>query len=217
MGKVNYVLGKLVRRESKLPISKENMATKSNIRRNNLTPKYTAPDVYTDGVYRTPVPMEKVSAFGSHFISPAHQGGIRHAVDFYVPEGTEVRAPAAGTVIRFKEDSDAHGLTKRYWLLGNDILIKCSNGEYVSLEHLQHNFATKLGLGAGQRVGQGEIIGISGVTGYAEFPHVHTEVLKFVGNARSKASLANYKNYVTKKIRFSRKDIPFDLYREESR
>lgn len=211
------MLRKLVRVDSKLPISDSNMGTKPMLKNEGLPPEHRAPDVYTSGIYRTPVPMERVTSFGSHFISPAHQGGLLHSIDFYVEEGTKVRAPANGTVLNIKEDSDTHGLTKEYWELGNFILLECADGEYVSLEHMQHNFATRLKVKVGDRVREGSIIALSGVTGFAEFPHVHMEVLQFVGGNMTHAELLNYKNFVTKKIRFSRDDIPFDLYEEEQK
>jgi hypothetical protein len=46
---------------------------------------------------------------------------------------------------------------------------------------------------------------------------VHMEVLKFIGDPKSKESLEDYRNYITKKIRFDVRDIPFDLYQKEKK
>ncbi len=210
-------MNKLVRDGSKLPISKSNMAKKKDIKKERLAPQKDAPDIYTKGIYRTPAQMSKVNAFGSHFISPAHQGGIKHAVDFYMPKGTMVIAPASGTISAIKQDSNVHGLTKKYWAQGNFVQIKCSNDEYVSMEHLCHNFARVLGIKIGQGVKVGDIVGISGMTGFAEFPHTHMEVLVYTGPRNSKRAMQNWRNYVTRKIRFNKKDIPFNLYAEEGK
>jgi murein DD-endopeptidase MepM/ murein hydrolase activator NlpD len=190
------------------------MAQKGNIRAEGLVPQQSTTE-YSISTCRTPVNMAKVTRFGSHFISPAHQGGIQNAVDFYTPNGTAVRAPATGVICGLVEKFDAHGLTKKYWLMGNELKIKCKNGEYILLEHLQCGFAKKLNIKIGQKVSACEVVGMSGDTGFAEFPHVHMEVQKFIGDVRSKRSVADYKNYITKKIRFDSRDIPFDLYLKE--
>jgi len=174
-------------------------------------------DEYSEGVYRAPVPMEKVSAFGSHFISPAHQKALKNSVDFYLPVGIKVIAPADGTISKIIEDSGVHGISTAYWFKGNGIGMVCPNGENIWLEHLQHGFATRLGIRVGQSVKEGDVIGISGNTGFTENPHLHMELSKFIGDSESEDSQDNYMNYVTKRIRFSAEDIPFDLYKKEER
>jgi murein DD-endopeptidase MepM/ murein hydrolase activator NlpD len=169
---------------------------------------------YTIGTYRTPIPMNRATNFGSQNISPAHQGGIQWAVDFYVPEGTQVCAPASGYVCEIAQHFTDHGITTEYWSKGNGIGITCPNGEYIWMEHMQNGFATKLGIKVGQKVKVGNIVGISGNTGLSDKPHVHMEVLKFIGDPKSKESLVS-NNYITKKIRFDKRDISFDLYIKE--
>lgn len=212
--KTEELLQKLVVVGSELPISRKFMAQRDNVEKEGLVPQRFTED-YSIGVYKVPVSLDKVSAFGSHFISPAHQKGLKNAVDFYVPDGTEMIAPASGTISSFIERFNIHGITTKYWLYGNDLVITCPNGERVWLEHLQHGFATKLGIKVGQKVKAGDIIGISGNTGFSENPHVHMDVLEFIGNQNSKTSIEDYMNYITKKIRFDTKDIPFDLYAKE--
>ena len=199
-----------------LPISKKFMSQETNLRKKGLL-QHRSTDEYSLGIYRVPVPLKKVSAFGSRLISPAHRDIFKNAVDFYVPTGTEVTAPAGGTVCELIEGFEGHGISTRYWFRGNGITLACPNGEYVWLEHMQHRFATRLGLKLGQKVRAGSVIGISDNTGFSEHPHVHIEVLKFTGKRKTKAALADYRNYLSKRIRFNRRDIPFDLYREEDR
>jgi murein DD-endopeptidase MepM/ murein hydrolase activator NlpD len=210
------LLKKLVAKGAPLPIGKRFMDQKVNVVKERLVLDKST-DEYSDGVYRTPVPMGKVSAFGSHFISPAHQKSLKNSIDFYVPVGIRIIAPADGTVSRIIENSNVHGISTAYWLKGNSISIKCTNGEYIWLEHLQRGFATKLGIRVGRKVKAGDVIGISGNTGFTENPHVHMELNKFIGNPKSKASLDNYMNYMTRRARFSKRDIPFDLYKKEAR
>ena len=196
-----------------LPVSQE-FLHQQRAEIGELTPKQLT-SAYTDGIYRTPVPMEKVIAFGSQNISPAHQGGIQWAVDFYVPEGTPVRALASGKIDKIVQQFTEHGAETKYWEMGNGIRIWCENGECIWMEHMRHDFANELGLKIGQEVNAGDIVGISGNTGFTENPHVHTEVLEFKGDLKSAESVADYRNYITKKIRFDTRDIPFDLYKKE--
>jgi murein DD-endopeptidase MepM/ murein hydrolase activator NlpD len=205
----------LVRRDSALPISQEFKDMARRVSEKTFVPEQETSE-YTCWIYKTPVDMEKVTSFGSGYISPTHQKGMKNAVDFYVPEGTDVRAPAEGVVARIYEKSKVHGTTLDYWLKGNAVLIKCAWNEYVWLVHLQHNFATELGLKAGQKVNRGEKIGMSGNTGFTENPHVHMEVLKFTGDPGSKKSLGIHRNFISKRIAFDW-ELPFDLYLEEQR
>ena len=194
------ILRKLVARGSALPVGAKFMAQKANVLKEKLVPARVS-SAYSKGVYRTPVGMGAVTAFGSRCISPAHQLGIRNAVDFYVPEGTPVRAPADGVISAVAEKSRSRGISTRYWLKGNGLCIRCANGERVWMEHMRHGFATELGIRVGQAVKACDRVGTSGNTGFTENPHVHMEVLKPGGG------------YVALKIRFDRRDIPFDLYR----
>lgn len=145
------VARKLVAKGSILPIGAEFMAQKANVLRERLVPA-RASSAYTKGVYRTPVAMGAVTAFGSRHISPAHQLGIRNAVDFYVPDGTPVRAPAGGVVSAIAEGSRSSGISTKYWLKGNGLGIRCANGERIWMEHMRHGFATELGIEVAQEV-----------------------------------------------------------------
>ena len=210
------IASRLMRPDTELPVSSAFfMGIKTAIADAKLAPKRVAEDKYSINVYRIPVPIDKVIAFGSQNISPAHQGGIRWAVDFYVPEGTLIRAPCPGWILEIVQKFDGHGTTIDYWAKGNGIFIMGSKGEYLWLEHLQHKFAKDLKLHVGQKMGSDELVGISGNTGITEKPHVHMEVLEYVGSRFLFYERLGYQNYLTKKIRFDTKDIPFDLYVKE--
>jgi murein DD-endopeptidase MepM/ murein hydrolase activator NlpD len=203
----------LVARDSQPPISADFKSMAEEVARKGLAPD-TETQRYSALTYRVPVPMSEVTAFGSHFISPAHQKGIINAVDFYVPEGTPIRAPMRGEVAQIKENSTVHGISTYYWLKGNGIGIRCDKGEYLWLEHLRSGFATELGIEKGQEVKAGDLIAYGGNTGFSESPHVHMEVLSLCPDTvRPTAPLIKrLLNYSTLKIRFSNRDMPFDIY-----
>jgi murein DD-endopeptidase MepM/ murein hydrolase activator NlpD len=97
-----------------------------------------------------------------------------HALDFEMPEGTEVVAAREGVVVDVKEDSNVGGLTDTFRDKGNYVLIYHSDGTFGSYFHLRMNGAM---VKVGQKVKRGEVIGLSGNTGWSSAPHLHFEVL----------------------------------------
>jgi murein DD-endopeptidase MepM/ murein hydrolase activator NlpD len=93
------------------------------------------------------------------YVSGSHNG-----VDFGVPAGTKVMALANG-VIAGTGDTD---LTCKGASFGRWILIKFDNGLAATYGHL-----TVISVKQGQRVNVGDIVGLSGNTGYSTGPHLH--------------------------------------------
>jgi len=61
--------------------------------------------------------------------------------------------------------------------VGNEIVIKHSNGEFTDYCHLKHKGVL---VKPGQKVKAGDIIGYSGNTGWSIKPHLHFVVFKFL-------------------------------------
>jgi murein DD-endopeptidase MepM/ murein hydrolase activator NlpD len=94
-------------------------------------------------------------------------GGNQHkAIDYGVPVGTPVQAAASGTV-----KATGSGAGERSY--GNYIELDHGNGYTTLYAHLSSIQVT-----TGQSVVQGQVIGLSGATGYATGPHLHFEVRK---------------------------------------
>lgn len=104
-----------------------------------------------------------------------HAKELRNAIDFLIPEETPIYASHNGKVVWIKDDSKVGGRNKKkYWNLGNRIVIKHKNGEYTAYEHLKYKGAL---VKVSQRVRKGQIIGYSGNTGWSTIgPHLHFEV-----------------------------------------
>ena len=66
---------------------------------------------------------------------------------------------------------------------------------------------------------EGDLVAVSGNTGFTENPHLHREVLMLFdahGTRQTGASMTKrVLNYSTLKIRFDTRDLPFDLYKAE--
>ena len=109
-----------------------------------------------------PVDGPVVSPFGPRTINGSYE--YHPGIDIAVPEGTPIRAAAAGTVIFTEPEASSGGY-------GNYTCIDHGGGLSTCYAH-QSSFAVS----AGQSVSQGEVIGYSGCTGYCLGPHVHFEV-----------------------------------------
>ncbi len=97
-----------------------------------------------------------------------------HALDFEMPEGTTIIAARDGVVIKTKYDSNVGGTSPEFIDKGNYVLIYHDDGTFGSYFHLKQN-GVKVNIG--QQVKRGEVIGISGNTGWSSAPHLHFEVL----------------------------------------
>ncbi len=94
----------------------------------------------------------------------------RAALDFNMKKGTKITAARDGVVVRAKEDGTLGGLNKKYRSHGNNIVIQHNDGSRAGYWHLQHNGAL---VNIGDTVRKGQVIAISGKTGYAFVPHLH--------------------------------------------
>lgn len=113
---------------------------------------------------KTPIDGARISSnFGRRF-HPIHQTSRAHnGTDFAAPTGTPIYASGNGVVERADWFSS----------FGNYVRIRHANGYKTAYAHL-NGFAS--GLGAGDRVSQGEVIGYVGTTGASTGPHLHYEV-----------------------------------------
>ena len=85
-------------------------------------------------------------------------------------KGTKICAARDGVVIRLKEDGNKGGWNRKYRPYGNFLIIQHSDGSRAGYWHLQKKGAL---VAVGDSVKQGQVIGLSGKTGYAAFPHLH--------------------------------------------
>jgi murein DD-endopeptidase MepM/ murein hydrolase activator NlpD len=109
-----------------------------------------------------PVDGPIASGFGPRTIEGHYE--YHPGIDIAVPEGTPIRAALTGTVAFTESEAESGGY-------GNYTCIDHGGGLSTCYAH-QSAFAVS----PGQRVGQGEVIGYSGCTGYCLGPHVHFEV-----------------------------------------
>jgi murein DD-endopeptidase MepM/ murein hydrolase activator NlpD len=101
----------------------------------------------------------------------SHKG--ERALDFKVKNGTKICAAREGVVTATRKDSDKRGLKPENISDGNYITIQHSDGTIAWYWHLQKDGVF---VNEGDTVKTGQLIGLSGNTGYSAFPHLHFEV-----------------------------------------
>lgn len=105
--------------------------------------------------------------------------GFENSIDFAVPVCTPVVAVAPGRVMDVYVESNSGGLERGDAEKNNFIRIDHGNGYFSNYVHLCQNCAL---VKRGDLVDQGEVIGLSGVTGWAGRPHLHFQMNSFEGN-----------------------------------
>lgn len=97
--------------------------------------------------------------FGHRRVYNGSAGAPHSGMDIAAPEGTPVRAPAAG-VVTFADPA--------LYLTGGTVLIDHGHGVSSNFLHL-----SRIDVQVGERVEQGQVIGAVGATGRATGPHLH--------------------------------------------
>lgn len=103
----------------------------------------------------------------------SHTDSHRYALDFMMPEGSQVLAARAGTVVWTVDSFEGHGHQEQFKGRGNHVRVLHSDGSIALYTHLRKQGIT---VARGQRVTAGTQLGWSGNTGYSTRPHLHFEV-----------------------------------------
>lgn len=123
-------------------------------------------------VYSLPYPKGD-----SYKIDQGFNGSVTHmnrnSLDFGMGEGSEITAIRSGVVIEVVEDNKKGCPREECADYSNFILIEHSDGSMANYAHLQKNGAL---VEIGDKVKTGDLVGLSGSTGWATGPHLHLEV-----------------------------------------
>ncbi|TAE15731.1 MAG: M23 family metallopeptidase [Bacteroidetes bacterium] len=113
----------------------------------------------------------------SYKVGQGFMGNFSHkdtyAVDFTMPEGSEVCAMRDGIVVQAKGDSDKGGPDISFDKFANVIRIYHPDGTIGMYLHFQKD---GVNVSVGDKVKRGQVIGYSGNTGFSSRPHLHVEV-----------------------------------------
>jgi len=126
----------------------------------------TGKEVYNPGKLVLPLTsLRRTSLFGTRRVNQYSSGrkttSIHAGVDFGVPKGTEVRACGRGKVV----------FARMRILTGNTVIIELAPGVYSLYYHLDSIISQE-----GSMVEAGELVALSGSTGFSTGPHLHWEI-----------------------------------------
>jgi murein DD-endopeptidase MepM/ murein hydrolase activator NlpD len=114
-----------------------------------------------------------------YLVSQGYDGKISHkginALDFDMPIGTSVTAIRSGTVIKVVDEFKKHGETADFDRFSNYLIIMHTDGTFAIYKHLKQKSAA---VKEGDKVSRGQVIALSGDTGWTSKPHLHIEVYK---------------------------------------
>lgn len=136
-------------------------------------------------VYRLPYHIDSSYTVSQGYNGKhTHQGESKYATDWNMPVGTPVLAAREGTVISVKHIHEESGTEKDYLPQANYVTIMHDDGTMGMYAHLQKD---GIKVFVGQKVAAGELIGLSGNTGYSTGPHLHFVVFTPVNGFKYKS------------------------------
>ena len=134
----------------------------------------------TSYIYALPYPKGisrlMVQGYKSQF---SHRG--RLSLDFKMKRGSLITAARDGVVARVEQSFSGGGMHKKYLRKANQVVILHSDGSQAYYGHLQQNGVL---VNVGDTVSQGQLIALSGKTGYALFPHLHFLVWRYTTDGK---------------------------------
>ncbi len=149
-----------------------------------VTRKYSSKFSWSYGDYRVKssnfaysLPYEKGKKYrvGQSFDGEfSHQDNKKYAIDWNMAIGTKIYAARAGYVINIQSQYKDAGTNREFFAdKDNHIRILHDDGTIASYAHLDYDGVR---VAKGQRVEQGQFIGLSGNTGYSTGPHLHFDI-----------------------------------------
>jgi murein DD-endopeptidase MepM/ murein hydrolase activator NlpD len=121
----------------------------------------SAPEPLWQGDFHAPVTAPATSTFGTRRMFNGKLASVHKGMDFRAASGTPVRAGNSGVVV----------LARPLYFEGNCVAIDHGLGLYTISMHL-----SRIDVHEGQRVTQGQRVGLSGATGRVTGPHLHWAV-----------------------------------------
>lgn len=106
-----------------------------------------------------------------------HQGRVKHALDFAMPEGTPVLSAREG-VVTWVQDDNQDGTR----VGGNTVSLLHADGTFTQYAHLKRGTVV---VHEGQSIGRGTVLALSGSTNDTPIAqHLHFEVFQNPGDER---------------------------------
>lgn len=141
----------------------------------SFTPGALDPNYDATFAYQIPFTLAQTTQIsqgfnGSFTHSEPHS---RYAIDIPLPEGTPVVAARSGTVVEVVENNTGAATADFAKTKANVVRLAHDDGSMTVYAHLK-TFSSKVRVG--QKVSQGEVLALSGNTGFSTGPHLHFAV-----------------------------------------
>jgi murein DD-endopeptidase MepM/ murein hydrolase activator NlpD len=147
---------------------------------NSAFSQNVANPIDTSYVYDLPYEIGlKVYVLQGYNGSYSHKG--QYALDFRLRKGNSVLAAREGIVSNVEDNNSKGGPFKKYSNKGNYVIIMHDDGTYAAYWHLSHK---KVFVKKGDAVLKGQLIGLSGNTGYSSSAHLHFDVYYMKNNVK---------------------------------
>lgn len=157
-----------------------------------------------DSAYTYDLPYQKGKQY---VLFQGYNGRLSHqnenALDFIMPEGSEVVAARDGIVIKVVQNNNESCMQEECKKFNNYLSVYHSDGTFADYVHLRMNGAK---FKVGDKVRKGESIAYSGNTGWSSGPHLH-----FV------CSLPSFEKRPTIKTKFKINDEFPSIYLQEKK
>jgi murein DD-endopeptidase MepM/ murein hydrolase activator NlpD len=105
----------------------------------------------------------------------SHVGAEQYTLDFGMPVGTPVHAARDGVVVLFEDSHEGGCLREECSRLANFVVVLHADGTTGEYFHLERGSVV---VTLGQRVERGQLLALSGNTGYSSAPHLHFGVYR---------------------------------------
>lgn len=128
-----------------------------------------------------------------------------HCIDFYMPEGTPILAARAGTVFKVEDKFKKSYKSPKFASKCNLVMMEHKDKEKTVYVHLKYK---SLRVKVGDKVKRGQLIALSGQTGYAAYPHLHFGLYKGKYHKRKR-----FKKNLKPRMR-GLKSIKFESYKK---
>jgi len=123
------------------------------------------------GVTNFLIPFQQGKTFNRF---QGYHGNFSHqdenALDFSMPEGSEIRAARDGIVVQVVQNNSESCPSKDCEKYNNYITILHTDGTFASYVHIRYNGSK---FNPGDSVRKGDLVAYSGSTGFSKGPHLH--------------------------------------------
>jgi len=170
---------------TRVPLPMGTVAWSTAMDRHDLIVGAIDPDHDDSYDYRLPygdtVSYPVIQGYGARL---SHRGVEQYTVDFGMPVGTPVHAARDGVVVLAEDSHDLGCWREECGRLANFIVLLHSDGTTGEYFHLQRG---SVQVRLGQHVERGQLLALSGNTGYTTAPHLHFGVYRTERDGRTQS------------------------------